>query len=225
MFDGLLAYSSAGAEEFRALGFPPDRVFTAFNAVTAPPPVGQQPSREEARGATVLFVGRLQARKRVDLLIQACAQVNGEVHLWVVGDGPDRKALESLASQVYPKTRFLGAQSGDSLTSLYQQADLFVLPGTGGLAVQEAMAYSLPVIVAEGDGTQRDLVQSGNGWLLPPDDLSALTEALGEALADLPRLRRMGEVSRRLVAERFNIDAMTASFVEALRTVTGGDPR
>jgi glycosyltransferase involved in cell wall biosynthesis len=177
------------------------------------------------KGKHVLFVGRLQARKRVDLLIRACAQVDEDVQLWIVGDGPERTPLERLARQVYPRTRFLGAQSGATLRDLYLQADLFVLPGTGGLAVQEAMAHGLPVIVAEGDGTQRDLVQSSNGWLVMPEDLPALTHALRTALSDMPRLRRMGEASRRLVVERFNIDAMVASFVDALREVTGrGSP-
>ena len=44
-------------------------------------------------------------------------------------------------------------------TAHFAGADLFVLPGTGGLAVQEAMSYALPVIVAKGDGTQEDLVR------------------------------------------------------------------
>ena len=50
-----------------------------------------------------------------------------------------------------------------------------MLPGTGGLAVQQAMAHGLPVIVAQGDGTQDDLVRPENGWQIPPDDLAALT--------------------------------------------------
>ena len=225
MFDAILAYSSAGAEQYRTLGFPAERVFIAFNAVSPPPPAEPRARWEEEHGRHVLFVGRLQARKRVDLLIRACAQVNRDVHLWVVGDGPERNSLESLARQVYAKARFLGVQSGPSLRELYLQADLFVLPGTGGLAVQEAMAHGLPVIVAEGDGTQRDLVQSSNGWLVAPDDLPALAEALSEALADMPRLRPMGEASHRLVVERFNIDAMAGSFIDALRAVTGrGSP-
>jgi glycosyltransferase involved in cell wall biosynthesis len=151
--------------------------------------------------------------------------VDEDVQLSIVGDGPEKSSLERLARRMYPGVRFLGAQSGASLRDLYLQADLFVLPGTGGLAVQEAMAYGLPVIVAEGDGTQRDLVQPSNGWLVTPDDLPALTGALRAALSDIARLRRMGESSHHLVVERFNIDAMVTSFVDALWEVTArGSP-
>jgi glycosyltransferase involved in cell wall biosynthesis len=103
------------------------------------------------------------------------------------------------------------------LQSYFAAADLFVLPGTGGLAIQEAMAFALPVIVAEGDGTQNDLVRPENGWLVPSDDLAALKEALHSALADVQRLRRKGAESYRIVADEINLERMVAIFVEALQ--------
>ena len=93
--------------------------------------------------------------------------------LVIVGDGPERAKLESLAKEVYPSAEFVGTKHGAELTPYFAEADLFVLPGTGGLAVQEAMAHGLPVIVAKGDGTQDDLVRAGNGWQIPPEDYSA----------------------------------------------------
>ena len=99
-------------------------------------------------------------------------------------------------------------------------ADLFVLPGTGGLAVQQAMAYGLPVIVAQGDGTQDDLVRPGNGWQIPPDDLGQLAAALETALEDVSRLRQMGAESYRIVSEEINLERMVAVFVDALNNLT-----
>ena len=86
-----------------------------------------------------------------------------------------------------------GPSTATELEPYFAEADLFVLPGTGGLAVQEAMAHGLPVIVAKGDGTQDDLVRDGNGWQIAPENQAALTEALREALSDMKRLRKMGE--------------------------------
>lgn len=103
------------------------------------------------------------------------------------------------------------------MTPYFAQADLFILPGTGGLAVQEAMAHGLPVIVAKGDGTQDDLVRGGNGWQIPPDDYGALAQVTREALADLGRLRRMGEESARIVTEEINIEKMVEAFVDSLK--------
>ena len=99
----------------------------------------------------------------------------------------------------------------------FEEADLLVLPGTGGLAVQHAMAHALPVIVAKGDGTQDDLVRASNGWQIPSDDLAALAAAMRNALSDLPRLRQMGSESLRIVAEEINIDKMVETFLRALR--------
>jgi glycosyltransferase involved in cell wall biosynthesis len=79
------------------------------------------------------------------------------------------------------------------------------------------MSYGLPVIVAEADGTRRDLVRPTNGWELPPGDLETLAAVLYTALSDVGRLRQMGAVSYRIVSEEINIEAMVSVFLEALR--------
>jgi glycosyltransferase involved in cell wall biosynthesis len=139
--------------------------------------------------------------------------------LLIVGDGPERAALESLARDVYPSAEFIGAKHGVELKPYFEQADLFVLPGTGGLAVQEAMSYGLPVIVAKGDGTQDDLVRAGNGWQIQPEDYNALVSAMKNALSDRARLREMGKESFRIVSEEINIEKMVETFVDALNSV------
>ncbi len=222
-FDALLVYSRQGAQQYIDCGIDPQRIFVAPNAA-APRPTQTIPLRtERSAPAVVLSVGRLQARKRVDLLIRACAAMPAALRpqLWIVGEGPAQKDLEALARQVYPQARFFGAVHGPELNPLFLQADLFVLPGTGGLAVQQAMASALPVIVAEGDGTQSDLVGPFNGWTVPRADLSALTAALSAALSDLPALRRMGLESFRIVAEEVNVERMVQEFCKAIRWVRG----
>jgi glycosyltransferase involved in cell wall biosynthesis len=217
--DGVIAYSQRGAEEFRALGLPAEKVFVAHNAAarrpTTPPP--KRPEKYQGQ-PTVLFVGRLQARKRLDYLFKACAAQVEKPRLLIVGDGPARDLFKSQAKTIYPEAEFLGARHGEELEKVFKQADLFVLPGTGGLAVQQAMSHGLPVIVARGDGTQEDLARQENGWLIPPDDLDALTSALGEALSDPAQLRRMGGESYRITSEEINLEAMVRAFVEALNS-------
>jgi glycosyltransferase involved in cell wall biosynthesis len=220
--DAVIAYSQRGAEEYRRAGIPASRVFVALNAV-APRPAQSpvQHSLEPGEKAHLLFVGRLQARKRVDLLLQACASLPEEAqpHLSIVGDGPARLEFEAIARDIYPRAQFLGARHGSELDGLFASADLFVLPGTGGLAVQQAMAHGLPVIVAEGDGTQDDLVREENGWRVPPGDLPALIAALQIALGDVQQLDRMGQASFRIVSEEVNLDQMAAVFLQAIKAV------
>ncbi len=220
-FDALIAYSQRGAEEYAALGFPRGRIFVAHNSVSAPPIFPPDHSPLTMDHPTILFVGRLQARKRIDLLLRACAQLNSHPRLLIVGEGPEREKLQSLASEIYPDAEFPGARHGAELKPYFTEADLFILPGTGGLAIQEAMSYGLPVIVAQGDGTQDDLVRKENGWQIPPGDFEALVSTMKDALSDVARLRRMGEESYRIVKEEINIDKMVETFVTALNSLTG----
>ena len=224
-FDALITYSQQGAQEYAAAGFRPERIFVAPNAAAARP-LEHPPQRlaaYAAQGPVILFVGRLQARKRLDLLLQACAAlVETPPRLWIVGDGPERARLEALARQVYPQAQFFGARHGPDLNPLFEAADLFVLPGTGGLAVQQAMSFALPVLVGEADGTQSDLVRPSNGWNLKPGDPQSLADTLRQALADPARLRRMGDESYRIVAEEINIERMVQVFAQAIQAVREG---
>ncbi|HCK65662.1 MAG TPA: hypothetical protein DHW49_05305 [Anaerolineae bacterium] len=138
--------------------------------------------------------------------------------LVIVGDGPERENLQTLAKEIYPSTEFVGAKHGLELKPYFEKADLFVLPGTGGLAVQEAMSYGLPVIVAKGDGTQDDLVREKNGWQIEPENYDVLVSTMKEALSDVKRLREMGKESFRVVSEVINIQKMAEKFIQALNS-------
>jgi glycosyltransferase involved in cell wall biosynthesis len=217
-FDGMISYSQRGADEYAALGFPREKIFVAHNSVS-PKPTSKVERRMSNDQPVLLFVGRLQARKRVDSLLRACAEMESKPRLIIVGDGPERSALQTLAKGIYPTAEFIGAKHGVELRPYFEQADLFVLPGTGGLAVQEAMSYGLPVIVAKGDGTQDDLVRQKNGWQIPPEDYDVLVSTMKNALSDMARLREMGRESFRIVAEEINIQKMAETFVTALNSI------
>lgn len=216
-FDAMLAYSQRGAEEYASLGFPREKIFVAHNSVSSKPNFDLQtrPSTFNLQ-PSLLFVGRLQNRKRIDSLIRACAEIKSNLRLIIVGDGPEKENLQTLAKEIYPSTKFVGAKHGLELKPYFESADLFVLPGTGGLAVQEAMSYGLPVIVAKGDGTQDDLVREKNGWQIEPENYDVLLSTMKEALTDVIRLREMGKESFRIVSEEINIQKMAEVFVKAL---------
>ncbi len=223
MFDAMVTYSSAGKESYCRAGFPAERVFVACNAA-APRPTRPMPVRPSDRydGApVVLYVGRLQKRKRLDLLMRACSAQPEALRprLWIIGDGPIRAELETTAVQEYPETEFFGSLYGDELTAHFDRADLFCLPGTGGLALQQAMASALPLIAAEADGTQADLVRPGNGIQVAPGDLAELSAALTTMLGNPVRLRKMGAESFRIVRNEINLEAMADVFGKAVSFV------
>jgi glycosyltransferase involved in cell wall biosynthesis len=234
LFDALVAYSSKGAEDYVRLGIASDKVFVAPNAVSSEQ--AEEFYQELLRSPDciaewkhklglsdkpiVLYVGRLLPHKHVDDLIMTCAPLTDSCELLIVGDGPERSRLEALAQREFPNTRFLGHRTGRELAECFFGADLFVLPGTGGLAVQEAMIYGKPVIVATGDGTQSDLVREGvNGFLVSSGDVPGLRCAIQTCLQDPERLRRMGSESRRIVHQEVNMEAMVRGFITALNSV------
>jgi len=224
--DGVIAYSRVGAQQYIESGFKPERVFIAPNAV-APRPAQKPALRtiefQDGR-ASLLFVGRLQERKRLDVLLHACARLPEKIQprLTIIGDGPERSRLESLAHSIYPQAQFPGAKHGEQLEPYFNDADLFVLPGTGGLAVQQAMAHGLPVIVGEADGTQSELVKPQNGWLLPNANMETLSAALQDAISNVSRLRQMGEASFLIVDQEINLELMVQGFITAIETVRKG---
>lgn len=221
--DAVIAYSKTGADQYSACGLDPRKIFVSANAVAHRPTqtAPDRPFTFQGGKPNLLFVGRLQERKNLDLLLQACAALPAKLTptLTIVGDGPDRTRLEEIAKKIFPSAHFTGAKHGAELDPYFDKADLFVLPGTGGLAVQQAMAHALPVIVGQADGTQGELVRPENGVVLPAATLETLTAALTSALSDVKKLRLMGLASYRIVTEEVNLEAMLESFAKAIKSV------
>jgi glycosyltransferase involved in cell wall biosynthesis len=165
-----------------------------------------------------IYVGRLAAEKRVDLLLET-AHTPG-VALTLIGDGPSRPALEARFAGT--GTHFTGYLYGDDLAAAYASADVFLFPGpteTFGQVVQEAMASGLPVVVTE-QGGAADLVREGETGYRCGMTESAFAEA-AIRLRDAPALRSsMGAAARR-AAEPFPWSAVMAQlegyYREALR--------
>ncbi|HWQ45214.1 MAG TPA: glycosyltransferase family 4 protein [Longilinea sp.] len=221
--DGVITYSAAGADSYRRAGFPAEKVYVAPNAV-APRPTGPAPHRPAGlknERATLLFVGRLQFRKKIDALLQACAELPTAIQpeLVIIGDGPARAEWQRLAETIYPQAKFIGALHGHALEPYFKKADLFVLPGTGGLAIQQAMSFALPVIVGEADGTQADLVRQDNGWVIDSMQPGELSRILLLALSDPARIRQMGNESYRIVHDEINLEKMVEAFLQALQSI------
>src|ERR1044071_118190 len=86
-FDALIAYSQRGAQEYAALGFPREKIFVAHNSVSRSPTALPDHRPASADRFNILFVGRLQARKRIDDLLKACAQLESKPRLVIIGEG------------------------------------------------------------------------------------------------------------------------------------------
>lgn len=145
------------------------------------------------------YVGRLAPEKQIELLAGTCGLPG--VRVVVVGDGPSRPHLD----EALPGAVFLGRRTGDELARIFASLDIFVHTGpfeTFCQTVQEAMASGVPV-VAPAAGGPLDLVAHGRtGFLFPPRDEAAVTDAV-RTLATDPALRaEYGTAARAMVEGR-----------------------
>lgn len=158
------------------------------------------------------FTGRLVPHKGVDVILQALTELPDDVVLLVVGAGPRLGSLVGLARRlgVSERVRFCASVSDDDLPRYLALADLFVFPSQSrlegfGLAVAEAMAVGLPVVIADMPGV-REVIESGKEGLLAEPLLATDLAAKIRTLLDDPELaRRMGAAGRRRAEERYGL--------------------
>lgn len=170
----------------------------------------------------VLFVGKLVNTKRVDLLIRAFAEAHRaapDSALWIVGDGPEKTYLEKLATE-HPglPIRFLGEITEPvKINAIYMACDVFALPGTGGLAINQAMTFGRPIVVSRADGTEEDLVTDKvNGLYFRPGSAHDLAEKILALHNDAALRRKMGEASRDRILNSINMKNMVGAFRDAI---------
>ncbi len=176
----------------------------------------------------VLFVGRLRHYKGVDVLLEAAAQLPGDVEVLIVGVGPLGDALQQQAhrSGVADRVHFLGELDDEEVTTLYHAADIFVLPSTNraetfGIVQLEAMACGMPVVCTElGTGTSYVNQHGVTGLVVPPNEPVALAAALRQLLDDPVQRQAFGAAGRRRVEQEFTRQEMlrraVAFYEEAL---------
>ena len=204
--DRFVAISTAVADRIRAsYGRHADVVF---------PPVDVERFRwDQPPGDYFLVVSRLNSYKRIDLAVRACSLAS--LPLVVVGDGPDRGALERAAG---PTVRFTGRLPDDEVTPLFESCKALILPGLEdfGLTPLEANAAGRPVVAFAGGGVL-DTVRDGVTGVLFREQTP---EALREALA------RIGRQSWEAAALRAHAETFSESvFVARLREILASTAR
>jgi len=198
---------------------------------------GVDPSRysHEERGdenTHLLFVGRLAAVKGLPIILEALARVKQDhpgVQLTLVGDGPDRAALEAKARSLGLSSHvtFVGYKSQDEVAEYLQHTDVFVLPSFAEgvpVVLMEALASGVPVITTRIAGVGELVEDEVSGYTVPPGDLESLTVRLCDLLESPSLRKRMGEAGRKKVEEDFNIRRESAWLYEIMQAYHNGKP-
>jgi len=213
--DALIAISRFTRDGFGRLGAQSRRIIDIpngvdFEACAAPASRPADLPAALGTGNYALFLGRLERRKGVDLLLEAVAALAPvrKVQLIVAGDGRQRAALQSMAGDLglADRVHFIGWASGQKKAWLLQHARCAVVPSRQweafGLVVLESYAAGCPVIATQLPGLA-DLVQPGRtGWVVPPESPGALAESLEEAF-DPQRAISHAREDATLVAQQY----------------------
>jgi glycosyltransferase involved in cell wall biosynthesis len=173
---------------------------------------------------SLVTVAHLVARKRHADVLRALAVLSKRhptLRYSIVGDGPERVALEGLATRlgVAARVDFLGQLAPRQALEHVAHCTLFVMPSTDeafGVAYVEAMAAGVPAIGCRGEPGPEEIAAAGDGFMLvPPGDIERLTQRIDEFLSDPHRLREARQRARATVAANFTWEICGAETVAA----------
>jgi glycogen synthase len=221
--DAVIALTRRLADRLLAGGLDPGRVHVIPSGVDlrrfAHPLPDPTPDLPRPR---VLFVGRLAAQKGVSTLLEAVPLLRARAPVVLVGDGPQRPALERQAGRLGPdRVRFQGFVPHAEVPAWLAAADVLVLPSVYeelGSVLLEAMAAGLPVVASAVGGIPDALGDAG--LLVPPRDPSALAAAVDKVLEDPALAAELGHAGRRRAAA-FSWDTLAGRVLEVYREVVG----
>jgi glycosyltransferase involved in cell wall biosynthesis len=187
-------------------------------------------ARRMSEEVHVVCAARLIERKGQHYLLEALAKFRGScprpVRVILVGTGDAEPTLRDLAMRlgISEMVAFLGYVRRERMPQVYHDADIFVLPSQQegmSIALLEAMASGLPVIVTPTGGTEELVTKGVNGDIVPWADVAALALALKRLVEDEGARVRMGAESRRR-AIRFGWPALAARYLELCDQVVRG---
>jgi glycosyltransferase involved in cell wall biosynthesis len=199
-------------------GAPPEKVIVHYIGVDTE---RFRPARQVTRAPIVLFVGRLVEQKGCDYVIRAMAEVQAAIadaELVVIGDGPLRAQLETLAFQSLRKYRFLGMQPSSVIREWLERARVFCgpsfTPESGwaegfGIVFAEAQAMGVPVVSSRNGGITEAVAHDVTGLLCSEKDWRGLAAAIARLLTDDALWQRMSAAGRERVVDQFDLKKQT----------------
>lgn len=225
-FRHVLQHSAAVTAVSQFLADEAQKVVSTSAPTVAPMPVATElfsPGGSRAADR-LLFVGRLNAQKGIELLLRALAVTTTEPTLDVVGDGPDGDRLKSLAGEleIADRVRWIGALPQHKLTEYYRAATALVVPSINeglGLVAVEAQLCETPVIAFDSGGLS-DVVSNGRtGILIDNVSASALAESIDALLASPDRGAALGAAGRLHALATFAPESVARRYATLYRSV------
>ena len=182
---------------------------------------------QKAKDSTLIFVGRLHPQKNLETLIQAVAILTKDfpdIQLRIIGDGQQKALLKKLIQTLHLKNhvKLLGQKTGFDLIRFYKSSNIFILPSIyegQPLALLEAWAAKLPVVVSK-TGDNQYLVKNGqNGFLIQnPSDHQEIARIITIALKS-KNLEKLGTNGYNFVRQNFSWEKSAQEYFKVYETL------
>jgi glycosyltransferase involved in cell wall biosynthesis len=227
---GFVAVSSRVRERLLGLGVPPAAIELSLQSADLEPiraaASGARAPRVPGSPVRLLSVGRLVADKNFERLLKALASASVSAELHIHGVGPLEAELKALARRLAVPAVFHGFSTAAEMAAAYAQAEVFALVSTFepfGVAVREAVAAGLPLLVSRRVGAVDDLAfHERNALLVDPEDVDAIAGALGRLCGD-PALRARLAAGSRKVDGEHDLPRDVEAFARAILRAAGED--
>ncbi len=227
--DAIISYSSLGKKYFQSIGVNEEKIFVAVNVVDTDSKYNElnnsyiEKTIFTNKKFDVLFVGALTKQKKIEVLIKAYSlfeknRVNS--CLTIVGDGSEMEKLQQLAYDLGVKSIKFEGKVFDGVYKYFINADVFVLPGLGGLAISESMLYGVPVIASIGDGCENDLITHNVSGIIDEKlDEQSLSVYLQELYNDPEKLEKFKNNAASTIKNKYNVKTYLQQIVAAIQSV------
>jgi glycosyltransferase involved in cell wall biosynthesis len=200
-----IALTEFARNKFTSAGFPAEKI------VVKPNFVEPDPGEREYAGDHAVFVGRLSQEKGLHVLLDAWRRLPGNYGIQIIGDGPERKALESQVSHDnLAGVVFRGRLPHGELTRVMKYARCLILPSVWyegfPMCIAEAFACGTPVICSRLGGMQEIVDDRRTGLLFEPGDAADLVAKIAWAWSHPAEMQAMGHEARREYEERYTAE-------------------
>jgi glycosyltransferase involved in cell wall biosynthesis len=225
-FRHVLQHSAAVTAVSQFLADEAQKVVSTSAPTVAPMPVATDlfSPGGQRQGNRLLFVGRLNQQKGIELLLRALAVTTSKPSLDVVGDGPDGERLKALAGQleIADRVNWVGALPQEKLREYYRSATALVVPSTNeglGLVAVEAQLCETPVIAFHSGGLSDVVADGRTGVLIEDISASALAQGIDSLLASSDRGASLGAAGRLHALATFAPESVARRYATIYKSV------
>ena len=231
-FRHVLHRSAAVTAVSRWLASEAEEVVSAPRAIVAPMPVATElfAPGGQRHADRLLFVGRLNKQKGIEMLLHAFSRISRPLYLDVVGDGEDRDALQELARGlgIAERVRWHGALPQPRLAEFYRAATALIVPSVGeglGLVAVEAQLCETPVVAFDSGGLPDIVQHDRTGILVPTIDAAALAAAIISLLDRPDRGAALGAAGRLHALATFAPESVAKRYADVYKSAIASSPQ